>query len=321
MTSWIIGYNFMFQQLFKNEKTAMAAVVIAVILAIVGLSNFRFFKNEAEKLINTDVNQAVSEASDVATDENEATTTPEIIVGYEPSVNDCSQTMDSNVARIRIHGDIGCYDYDECVSAEDAVRQIEEASSIDSLKAILLSIDSLGGDPSTAEEIANAIQRSDKPTAAVIKSSGTSAAYMIASAADYIFAGRLSDVGGIAVNWSYTDIAKQNAKEGITYNQLTTGKFKDIGDENKPLTEEERQAIMEDLLKTHDIFVEIVANNRKLPKEHIAKLADGFTLMGDDALKAGLIDQVGYESDAKNWLSEKIGEKVNVCDYPFGTED
>ena len=317
----IIKDNNMLQQLIKNEKTAMAAIVISIILAVVGLSNFRFFKNEAEKLLDINTNQTASEESSVA-DDDEAITESEPIAGYDPSVFSCSETSDSNVARIGIHGEIGCFDYyNECVDAEEAVELIEGALIVDSLKAILLSIDSPGGNAPAAEEIANAIQRSEKPIVAVIKSSGTSAAYMIASAADYIFAGRLSDVGGIAVNWSYTDIAKQNAKEGITYNQLTTGKFKDIGDENKPLTEEERQAIMEDLLKTHDIFVEIVANNRKLPKEHIAKLADGFTLMGDDALKAGLIDQVGYESDAKNWLSEKIGEKVNVCDYPFGTED
>src|SRR3989338_10237745 len=138
---------------------------------------------------------------------------------------------------------------------------------------------------------------------------------MIATGANRIFASRVSQVGIIGVTSSYTDNGNKNTREGLTYNSLSSGKFKDTGNTDKPLTYEERQLLMRDILKSHDIFVQMVAENRNLAIEKVKKLADGSTMLGDDALVNGLIDEIGGEPEAIEWLAGPLGQKVTVCDY------
>jgi protease IV len=155
------------------------------------------------------------------------------------------------------------------------------------------------------------------PNAAYIIDSGTSAAYLIASAADTIIASPFSDVGSIGVTMSYLDYSKQNTTEGIEYISLTSGKFKDYGSPDKPLTADERVLFERDLAVWHDEFVNHVATNRNLPVEDVAKLADGSSLPGKLALEAKLVDYLGDKEVAKMWFAEQLDipvEEVFFCE-------
>lgn len=224
-----------------------------------------------------------------------------------------------NIARIPLHGNLVSYatpsdtPLDE-TNSEETVVAIAIADVTPEIKGIMLDIDSSGGSPVVGQEIANALKQANKPTVALIHDQGLSAAYYAASGADAIFASSLSDVGSIGVTMSYLDGSRQNSQEGLTYNTLASGKFKDAGDPNKPLTTEERALFMRDINKMHQMIVKEIADNRKMAEEKLTKLADGSSMLGQDALTAGLVDQLGDWRDVENYLTDKTGEAMVVCE-------
>ena len=150
--------------------------------------------------------------------------------------------------------------------------------------------------------IMNAIQRLNKPSVAVIRESAISGGYLIASATDRIFASELSDIGGIGATMSYLDYSKQNSRDGITYNELSSAKFKNTGDYDKPLTAEEKELLMRDINILHEAFIKNISNNRRLDIEKVGKLADGSSMLGQMAKENGLIDEIGGFDEAENWV-------------------
>ena len=200
-------------------------------------------------------------------------------------------------------------------SSEDIVKGILLAQNDPDIKAVMLSIDSHGGDGVAGEEIASALKSFDEPSVAVIRSIGASAAYWASIGADKMYASKISDVGGIGVTASYLDESNKNTKEGYTFIELTSAKYKDTGDPKKPLTQAEKEILMSDLRKVHNVFVEDVASKRKLEVSAVQKLANGLTFVGEDALSYGLIDEIGDVASATKYLEEKIGEKVEFCWY------
>ena len=199
------------------------------------------------------------------------------------------------------------------VGSEDLTFQIEEAANSSTIKAVLVDIDSIGGYAVAADEVAKALKALDKPSVAVIRGYGDSAAYWVATGADVIFAHPLSDVGSIGITQSYLESVGYNTKEGYTYQQLSLGKYKDLGDPNKPLTAEEKQLVMKQLEENYNYFIQTVATNRNIPVEEVKKLATGESWSGTEALELKLIDKLGGMPEAMIWLEEKIGAKPEIC--------
>ena len=229
-----------------------------------------------------------------------------------------------NVSNIKLQGSLITYISNEGkdefgnilwdeTSSEDIIKAIEQAEGNNNIRAIILEIDSLGGGPVAAEEIANALKRAKKPSVALIREYGLSAAYYAATGADVIFASQNSDVGSIGITMSYLDYAKENEKDGLTYNQLSSGKFKDIGDYDKPLTPEEKELLMRDVNILHENFIQAVAENRKIDIEKVRQLADGSDMLGQMALENNLIDQIGGRYEVEEYLKEKLGNDVVLC--------
>jgi len=229
----------------------------------------------------------------------------------------------SNIALIKIQGEIVTYSIEsfyleeesDLASSEEIVAYIDLAEEDDNMKAIIVEIDSYGGYPVASEEIMDALRRTTKPTVAVIREGAASGGYLIASGADIVYASEMSDVGGIGVTASYLDYSEQNEYEGIVYQQLSSGKFKDTGDPDKELTEEGRELYMRDVMKLHNIFVENIAINRNLDIEIVEALADGSTMLGQDAKENGLIDEIGGVYDAEEWLRDKLDIELEICVY------
>lgn len=229
-----------------------------------------------------------------------------------------------NVSGILLHGDLVTYisseNFDEegnslydQVSSEDIVYYIEDAEMNDQIKAIVLEVDSYGGGPVASEEVANALKRATKPTVVLIRTAGLSSAYYAATGADVIFASQDSDVGSIGVTISYLDYAKQNQSEGITFNQISSGKFKDVMNIDKPLTQDEKDLLMRDIEIMNDNFIKAVAENRNLDIEKVRQLADGSSMLGQMALENGLIDKIGGIYEVEEYLSGLFGEEVEIC--------
>jgi len=221
-----------------------------------------------------------------------------------------------DIATIEIRGEIVpyfLYDSDgnkpddskgyDAVSSEEVVACINDIKYDDDMEGVIVEIDSRGGSPFASEEIMKAIKRLNKPTAAVIRESATSGGYLIASATDRIFASDFSDIGGIGVTMSYLDYSQKNEADGITYQQISSGKFKDAGDPDKPLTDEEWELLMRDTELMHAMFTANIAANRDLDIEKVIKLADGSSMLGEMAKENGLIDEIGDRNSAEKWLT------------------
>jgi protease IV len=242
--------------------------------------------------------------------------------GYVGVYTDSYSYEDCNVLALTIKGEVFTYvtekmlEYnDDITSAEEIARGLVEAERDDGIKAVLLSVDSYGGDAVAGEEIASALKRFNKSSVALVRGLGLSTAYWASTGADKIYASKLSEVGSIAVTMSYLDESRRNDREGYLYTELSSGKFKNLGDPNKPLTLEERSILMSDLQKMHNVFVQDVARNRDLEISKVAKLSDGRSYLGADALAHGLIDEIGDLDTATKYLEEVLGEKVEYCWY------
>jgi protease-4 len=224
-----------------------------------------------------------------------------------------------NVYGFEIYGELAIYNYsgpDEVsitAISGDIVDVIDGAREDESVKAIILNIDSGGGSPVAGEEVANALKRFDKPTVAVVRDSALSAAYLAASGADLIIASKNSDIGSISVTMSYLDNVEKNKKEGLNFVSLSTGKFKDAGSPDIALSPEAKELFARDLKIVHNNFIAQVVENRKLDKTKVEKMADGSSMLGEAALGSGLIDRIGDMNDAREYLKEKIGEDVEIC--------
>ncbi|MFA5644557.1 MAG: S49 family peptidase [Patescibacteria group bacterium] len=231
-----------------------------------------------------------------------------------------------NVRGINLHGNLVTYtasgDYNDFdlfsgdqTSSELVYFILKNAEKNDDIKAIVIEIDSGGGDPTAGEEIAKALKNSSKPVIAYIRSVGASSAYWSATGADRIFALESSDVGSISITSSYLDSAKANQEEGLNFNELSTGKFKNTLNRNKGLTEEERILVMGSLQKIHDLFVRTVSENRGLEISQVEELATGWAYNGADALEYGLIDEIGGLDEVNNYLKDNVleGADVEIC--------
>lgn len=229
-----------------------------------------------------------------------------------------------NIAVIPVNGEIIGYEnaYSEAesynmVSPEDVRMILNKAKEDPLIRGVLVRIDSVGGSPVGGEVISRMLKDTSYPVVALTGDVAASSGYLIATGADTIISSPLSDIGSIGVTMSYLTNFKQNEYDGLEYVSLTSAPFKDYMSPNKPLTDEERSLLERDLKIYHDAFVAMVSENRNLPLEDVAQLADGASMPANLALEAGLIDALGNESDARAWFAETLNlplEEVILCE-------
>jgi protease-4 len=199
-------------------------------------------------------------------------------------------------------------------AANDVVAQIEQATNDDSIKGIVLRINSPGGSPVGGEMIAQALRAAGKPTVALIQDLGDSAAYFAATGGDWIIASPFSDVGDIGVTSSYVDNSKADTKNGQTFVQISTGKYKDAGNPDKMLTDDERALLQKNVDEAYATLVDEIALNRSMPTSTVKALANGASMPASEAIGKGLVDELGGATAAREWFVTKLADKdVTLC--------
>jgi len=201
------------------------------------------------------------------------------------------------------------------IKSSDIVEQIEKADKNNEIKAILLEINSPGGTPVATDEIAQAIKDANKTTVAVIRETGASGAYWISTAADKIFANRMSITGSIGVTASRLEYWGILKDYNVTYRKLTAGKLKDAGTVFREMTVEEQQLFQELLDDLDEEFITAVAENRHLPKEEVRELATGFVYLGSRAKELGLIDELGGKKEALKYIEKELNITAEPVEY------
>ena len=220
-------------------------------------------------------------------------------------------TVPDRVAVINIEGTIVCgadskenlFQQANGVTSGTIMKQIREAAADDSVKALVLRIDSGGGSATAAEEVGRELLRfkeqTQKPIVATIGNTGASAAYWIAAcASDKIYANATTLTGSIGVYMPYMNTEELFKKIGITSDKIKSGPYKDIMSNDRPMTTEEKQILQNIVDEIYDQFVYTVSAGRRMETSKVRAIADGRIYTGRQAKNIGLVDELGDYYDA-----------------------
>lgn len=228
----------------------------------------------------------------------------------------------NKIAVIHINGQMytGDYMYGSGVAGSDAIcGHIRAAADNNSIKAIVLRIDSPGGTGSCSQEINMEIQRArdmGKPVVTSMGDTAASAAYYVASQTDYIYASPGTMTGSIGVIGTHVDNSQYYEENGAVITVFKSGEMKDMGSDHRELTDAEKRYWQHIIDASFNTFVNDVAEGRGMSREEVLELADGRVYIGTDAKKNGLIDDFGNLYVAADKAAELAGINSYTLYYP-----
>lgn len=191
------------------------------------------------------------------------------------------------------------------------IDQLDAFAKDNTIRAIILRIDSPGGGVAAAQEIYDTVKRISKKKV-VVASMGTVAAsggYYIACGANKIVAEPGTITGSIGVIMEFFDVGNLLKWAKVKSEVVKSGKFKDIGSPFRAMKPDEKaylQSVINDVVQQ---FKTVVSENRHIPMQKLDPIADGRIFAGDQALKLGLIDKLGGLHTAKELAAKMCGIK------------
>jgi len=184
---------------------------------------------------------------------------------------------------------------------DDMRAALEQARDDSRVKAIVLQIDSPGGEVTASDEIYNAVlkARAKKPVVIYMESLAASGGYYVSCGGKFLMANETTITGSIGVIIQTLNYEQLFNKVGLASVVFKSGKFKDMLNGARPVTPEERELVQSFIMNTYDKFLGVVAKERSLPADLLRNtIADGRILSGKEALQHKLIDGVGQLDDA-----------------------
>ncbi len=184
---------------------------------------------------------------------------------------------------------------DDTIYDMELVEALSELAHDDTVKAVVLRIDSPGGSALASDNIWHAVRAlaAVKPVIASMGDVAASGGYYIASAATEVFASPSTITGSIGVVGGKVVLADAAAKFGIKTERIETGKRASLTSPFTPFNDDERQVITKLMQRAYDLFVDRVVTGRKLDRDKVLAAAEGRVWTGSQALKLGLVDQNG----------------------------
>lgn len=227
------------------------------------------------------------------------------------------------IAIVYAEGEIvdGTGNSDGLVYGDKTSRMLRQIREDDSIKAVVLRVNSPGGSVSASEAIEREVRLMQKHKP-VIVSMGTVAAsggYWISTHTDRVFAEPTTITGSIGVFGMYLNVqGLANDKLGLTFDTVKTGKFADSETIARPKTPEELALFQSFVDWVYDQFIGKVAESRKLSRAAVQEIAQGRVWSGQEALKLGLVDEIGGLSAATKYAAAKagLGDNFRVAEYP-----
>jgi protease-4 len=180
------------------------------------------------------------------------------------------------------------------------IKQLDRYRDDDSIKAIVLRINSPGGAVGPAQEILREVEkvRAKKKIVASLGTVAASGGYYIASGANLIMANRGTATGSIGVIMQFTNVEGLTKKIGLDFFNLKAGRYKDVGSPFRSMTPEDKAYVQGLLDNIYQQFLSDVAHNRKIPLAKLRSLAEGRIYSGEEAKQVGLVDEFGNLPDA-----------------------
>lgn len=184
---------------------------------------------------------------------------------------------------------------------DDAKLALRQAAEDSDVKAIVLQIDSPGGEVTASDVIYRAVveARAKKPVVVSMGALAASGGYYIACGGSYLFANDTTITGSIGVIIQTLNYEALFGKLGLNVLVFKSGKFKDMLSGAREMSPEEKEYVQSLVMQTYSKFLGIVSSERGLPIEPLRTgPADGRVISGQDALKLRLVDAIGYLEDA-----------------------
>ena len=204
-------------------------------------------------------------------------------------------------------------------SAEEILEDLRDFREDSSIKAIVLRIDSPGGSVAPSQEIHDAVKKTAelKPLVVSMGSVAASGGYYIAVAGQQIVANPGTMTGSIGVIMEFSNYEELLKKIGWQNVVVKSGRFKDIGSPNRPMSDADRQLLQTMIDDVQSQFVSAVAEGRHLSPEKVREVADGRIMTGRQALAAGLVDKLGGLETAIDLAADLAGIVDPKVIYPL----
>lgn len=208
------------------------------------------------------------------------------------------------------------------ITATSLVKLLHQVGNDSSIKGVIFRIDSPGGDGIASDDILHAAKElsAKKPMVISMSDLAASGGYFIAMTGDQIIAYPNTLTGSIGVFFGKVNLKGLLDKLGVAETVLTRGRFSDIDDPGRPLTDVERAKLRQEIEVFYRDFVERVASARKRPYDQVEPLAQGRAWDGVHAKQNGLIDDLGGLDRAVELIKQKANipasEKIALVTYP-----
>ncbi len=206
-----------------------------------------------------------------------------------------SSVLKGKVALVKIEGVLGMD-----VDASSIIEQVKQYRKDSSIKAMVLRVNSPGGAVAPAQEIYAELRKFSEEKS-IVASMGTLAAsggYYVSIAAEKILANPGTMTGSIGVIMEIPNVEGLMSKVGIKTEVIKSGRHKDMASMFRRMSKEERDLLQSLLDDVHDQFIEAVAEGRNMDVADVRKIADGRVFTGRQAMKMGLVDELGTLEDA-----------------------
>ncbi|MFM2189938.1 MAG: signal peptide peptidase SppA [Bacteroidota bacterium] len=206
------------------------------------------------------------------------------------------------------------------IGSESLSKTIREVRNDERVKAVVLRVNSPGGDALASDIIWREMElcRKSKPVIVSMGDVAASGGYYISCNADSIFAQPNTITGSIGVfglMFNIQDMLKN--KLGVTYDSYNTGTYADLGSMTRPMTESERAIMQAFVEQTYATFTGRVSAGRSMPVAQVDSIGQGRVWSGVDAHRLGLVDALGGINDAISAAAKKAGLKnYRIADYP-----
>jgi protease-4 len=236
-----------------------------------------------------------------------------IVVGLRVTGGTPGTRLIPHIARLSIQGLI--------TGDKDTLKLVDEIGNSHA-SAVLIEIESPGGTTTGAERLYDSLRRlaQKKPVVSVIGTLGASGGYIAAMGADEIFAEGNSLVGSIGVLFQIPNVSKLLDNIGVKVESVKSSPLKAAPSGYEPTSEEAKQALNSLVVDSYDWFKGLVKERRRMSDAELASVSDGRVFTGRQGLNLKLIDKLGGEREAIEWLeSEKgIRKGLPVQDWKKG---
>lgn len=226
-----------------------------------------------------------------------------------------------NVAKVTVSGPIqrnrsrrSSVSGRRAATADEIVEQIMRADDDEAVEALLVELNTPGGEVLPSDDIRRAAAEFDGPTIAYATDTCASGGYWIASGCDELWARDLSLVGSIGVVGSRPNAAGLADKLGISYEQFTAGEYKDAGVPLREIGADEREYLQSIVDGYYEQFIETVSEGRDMDPEAVRD-TEARIYIGSDALELGLVDELGTETDVETRIGELLGIEPAVQEF------